>query len=111
LAAAPAPSYARSRRSAALLITRHGRRALFPNFISPPGLRFFKKLPSIINVYGFQTDFDMRAALKRMTLDRYGATVIEYAMIAFFVSIAAFSAILTIGTDVTAVFTRISTSF
>jgi len=53
----------------------------------------------------------MCAALRGTKLDRGGATAIEYAMIAFFVSIAAFSAIVTIGADVTGLFTRIATSF
>jgi Flp pilus assembly pilin Flp len=46
-----------------------------------------------------------------MRFDRGGATAVEYAMIAFFVSIAAFSAIQTIGTDVTGLFTTIANSF
>ena len=53
----------------------------------------------------------MRSALQRTMLDRGGATVIEYAMIAFFVSIAAFSAILTIGSDVNSLFSTIANSF
>jgi Flp pilus assembly pilin Flp len=57
------------------------------------------------------TAFDMRLALQRTRIDQDGATAIEYAMIAFFVSIAAFSVIVTIGTDVTGLFTKIATSF
>ena len=53
----------------------------------------------------------MRSALRRTSLDRGGATAIEYAMIAFFVSIAAFSVIVSIGTGVTGLFTKIATSF
>ena len=53
----------------------------------------------------------MRSAFRRMRFDRGGATAVEYAMIAFFVSIAAFSAIQTIGTDVTGLFTTIANSF
>jgi pilus assembly protein Flp/PilA len=53
----------------------------------------------------------MRAAFRHPRLDQTGATAIEYAMIAFFVSIAAFTAIATIGTDVTSLFSRIATSF
>ena len=53
----------------------------------------------------------MRAALKRMKPDRAGATAIEYAMIAFFISIAAFIALQTVGSDVTGLFTRIANSF
>ena len=53
----------------------------------------------------------MRSALQQMRLDRRGATAVEYAMIALFVSIAAFSAIATIGTDVTNLFSHIATSF
>lgn len=52
----------------------------------------------------------MRDRLGKM-LDRDGATAIEYAMIAFFISIVAFSAIVTIGTDVSGVFSTIATSF
>jgi Flp pilus assembly pilin Flp len=40
-----------------------------------------------------------------------GATVIEYAMVAFFISIAAFSVIVQVGTSVTNVFQCISNSF
>jgi pilus assembly protein Flp/PilA len=57
------------------------------------------------------TAFDMRSALKRIKLDRGGATAIEYAMIAFFISIAAFTALQTVGSDVTGLFTRIANSF
>ena len=56
-------------------------------------------------------DSDMRAALRRAAIDQQGATAIEYAMIAFFVSIAAFTVIVTIGTDVSGLFSRIATSF
>jgi Flp pilus assembly pilin Flp len=40
-----------------------------------------------------------------------GATVIEYAMVAFFISIAAFSIIVQVGTSVTGVFNTIANSF
>ena len=53
----------------------------------------------------------MRSALRRMKFHLGGATAIEYAMIAFFISIAAFSAIVTIGSNVTAVFSQIANSF
>jgi Flp pilus assembly pilin Flp len=53
----------------------------------------------------------MRFRLGGIKLDQNGATAIEYAMVAFFISIAAFSAIATIGTDVTGVFSQIANSF
>jgi pilus assembly protein Flp/PilA len=53
---------------------------------------------------------EMRSGLRTLR-DRDGATAIEYAMIAFFISIAAFSAIVTIGSDVTGVFTSVASSF
>jgi Flp pilus assembly pilin Flp len=53
----------------------------------------------------------MGAALKRLRLDPGGATAIEYPMIAFFVSIAAFSVLVAIGSDVTSLFSQIATSF
>jgi pilus assembly protein Flp/PilA len=53
----------------------------------------------------------MRSAFRRIRFDQGGATAIEYAMIAFFVSIAAFSAITTIGSDVSGLFTTIANSF
>jgi Flp pilus assembly pilin Flp len=53
----------------------------------------------------------MRSRLGGIKLDQNGATAIEYAMVAFFVSIAAFSAIVTIGTDVAGVFSTIASSF
>jgi Flp pilus assembly pilin Flp len=53
----------------------------------------------------------MRATLKHIKADRNGATAIEYAMIALLISIAAFSVIVTVGSDVTSAFTKVSTSF
>ena len=53
----------------------------------------------------------MHSTVWHITLDGRGATAIEYAMIAFFISIAGFAAIQTIGTDVSAVFTTIASSF
>ena len=40
-----------------------------------------------------------------------GATVIEYAMVAFFISIAAFSIIVQVGTSVSSVFDTIANSW
>jgi pilus assembly protein Flp/PilA len=56
-------------------------------------------------------DPGMRSALQQIRLDRRGATAVEYAMIALFISIAAFSTIVTIGSDVTSVFSKIASSF
>ena len=53
----------------------------------------------------------MRANLMRARLGTNGGTAIEYAMIAFFVSIASFAAITTIGNDVSALFARIAAGF
>ena len=53
----------------------------------------------------------MRLTLKHISLDQGGATAIEYAMIAVLVSIAAFTAITTIGTDVSGLFSQIASSF
>jgi len=53
----------------------------------------------------------MRSAFYRTTLDRAGAAVVEYAMVAFIISIAAFAATVTIGTDVTGLFTKIASGF
>ena len=53
----------------------------------------------------------MRATLKRMNVDQSGATAIEYAMVAFFISIAAFSVLVTIGSEVASCFRKIATSF
>jgi Flp pilus assembly pilin Flp len=65
----------------------------------------------MIGLSGCGTALGMGAALKRTRLGRDGATAIEYAMIAFFISIAAFSVVVTIGSDVTGLFARIATSF
>ena len=78
--------------------------------------RIFKALPDTIGCDGISgTAFEMRSALNKLlatiTLDPGGATVLEYAMVAFFISIAAFSAIMTIGTDVAGMFSRIAGSF
>lgn len=53
----------------------------------------------------------MNFRLGTIKLDQNGATAIEYAMIAFFISIAAFSVIVTIGTNVVGVFTTVANSF
>jgi Flp pilus assembly pilin Flp len=53
----------------------------------------------------------MRSALQHMRLDQGGASAVEYAMIAAFISIAAFTVIITIGTDVTSLFSQIASSF
>jgi pilus assembly protein Flp/PilA len=53
----------------------------------------------------------MKAFLIRFWRGNSGATAIEYAMIAFFVSIAAFGAIQTIGSDVSQLFSTIANSF
>jgi Flp pilus assembly pilin Flp len=49
----------------------------------------------------------MRASLKHRLGDR-GATAIEYAMVAFFISIAAFSVLLTVGSSVTTAFQNVA---
>jgi Flp pilus assembly pilin Flp len=54
---------------------------------------------------------EMHATLKQMTDDPGGGTAIEYAMIAFFISIAGFTALVTIGGDVTSLFAQIAASF
>jgi Flp pilus assembly pilin Flp len=46
-----------------------------------------------------------------MRVDQGGATVIEYAMVAFFISIAAFSVIVSTGSSVTNLFSSIASSF
>jgi Flp pilus assembly pilin Flp len=53
----------------------------------------------------------MRWLPRRPSLDSAGATAIEYAMVAFFISIAAFSALVTVGTSVSSIFQRIATGF
>ena len=53
----------------------------------------------------------MRSAYPTTRLGRSGATAIEYAMIAFFISIAAFGVINTVGSDVSGLFARIAGSF
>ena len=53
----------------------------------------------------------MRLRVRRKWLDEKGATVIEYAMVAFFVSIAAFSVLVQIGGKVSNIFQSISTAW
>ena len=60
---------------------------------------------------GYQSGFGMRAAFKRLRFDCGGTAALEYAMIAFFISIAAFTVLVTIGTDVSGLFSRIAASF
>ena len=53
----------------------------------------------------------MRSHLRRRHLDDGGATAIEYAMVAFFISIAAFSVLVSIGGSVSGLFQSISNGF
>jgi Flp pilus assembly pilin Flp len=53
----------------------------------------------------------MRSLMRRRRLGLAGATAIEYAMIAFFISIAVFSAVMTVGTTVSNIFAQVATSF
>lgn len=53
----------------------------------------------------------MRACFSAIRFDRNGTAALEYAMIAFFISIAAFTAIVNIGTDVTGFFSQIAAGF
>jgi Flp pilus assembly pilin Flp len=53
----------------------------------------------------------MRLALNQTRRNHDGATAVEYAMVAFFISIAAFSVITSIGTHVTSIFSTIASSF
>lgn len=53
----------------------------------------------------------MRLPFKDIRRRRDGATVIEYAMVAFFISIAAFSVLVTVGSSVTGIFSTIASSF
>jgi Flp pilus assembly pilin Flp len=53
----------------------------------------------------------MHFLFRCMRVDCHGATAIEYAMVAFFISIAAFSALVTIGGSVTNLFSSIAASF
>jgi Flp pilus assembly pilin Flp len=46
-----------------------------------------------------------------MRLDQAGTSAVEYAIIAAFISIAAFYVIVSIGTDVTGLFSQIASSF
>jgi len=53
----------------------------------------------------------MRSLLKRRPFDDAGATAIEYAMVAFFISIAAFSVLVSIGGSVSSIFQNVATSW
>lgn len=53
----------------------------------------------------------MHSRQGRIRLDQDGATALEYAMIAFFISIAAFTTIVTIGADVSSLFSQIAAGF
>jgi Flp pilus assembly pilin Flp len=53
----------------------------------------------------------MCSRLSGIKRDQDGATAIEYAMVAFFISIVGFTAIVTIGADVSGLFARIASSF
>lgn len=51
----------------------------------------------------------MLNALKSFVRDDSGATMIEYGLIAALVSVAAIAALVTLGTDLTGIFTKVST--
>lgn len=53
----------------------------------------------------------MRSLLQWIRARQRGATAIEYAMVAFFISIAAFSVIVQVGTSVSSVFSTVANSF
>ena len=53
----------------------------------------------------------MSSLLQQIRLDRCGATAIEYAMIAVFISIAAVVAFASVGTSVTDAFQSVANSF
>lgn len=53
----------------------------------------------------------MHSLLEWVRARQRGATAIEYAMVAFFISIAAFAVIVQVGTSVSTVFATIATSF
>jgi Flp pilus assembly pilin Flp len=50
------------------------------------------------------------SALLRKGLGDKGATVIEYAMVAFFISIAAFSVLVSVGGSVSSIFQTVGSS-
>lgn len=47
----------------------------------------------------------------RRPLDQKGATAIEYAMVALFISIAAFSVLEQVGTSISSAFAKVASSF
>jgi Flp pilus assembly pilin Flp len=53
----------------------------------------------------------MRSLVRRHRLDSAGATAIEYAMVAFFISIAAFSVLVTVGSSVSGLFQQVAAGF
>jgi len=53
----------------------------------------------------------MLGLMKQLGHDERGATALEYAMVAFFISIAAFAVLTTVGTSVTQLFQRIANGF
>jgi len=53
----------------------------------------------------------MHLLLSRIRFDKGGATAIEYAMVAFFISIAAFSVLVQVGGSVSGLFQSITTAW
>ena len=53
----------------------------------------------------------MRLPLRQIERDSQGAAAVEYAMVACIISIAAFAVIVTFGTDVSGLFTKIASGF
>ena len=71
----------------------------------------FNPLAGIMAGSGSRGGFEMQFSLKAFSRAQGGATAIEYAMVAFFISIAAFSALVTVGNDVNSLFTKIANGF
>jgi Flp pilus assembly pilin Flp len=95
-------------------------RGYLPRFAARPGGRDAGQFTAI-NKYStvvsdscpseYRNGFDMSHLLHGIRFDRSGATAIEYAMVAFFISIAAFSVIFSTGGSVSGLFQSIANSF
>jgi Flp pilus assembly pilin Flp len=74
-------------------------------------LQFINGLLGIMEQPEARTAYDMHIPLKCQRLGQDGATAIEYAMVALFISIAIVSALVTVGTSVSHIFSTVATSF
>ena len=70
-----------------------------------------KRTASRMTVKGGPFGIAMKMLFSKLARDQVGATAIEYALIASFISIAAYTVFVSIGTSVSGVFSKVANGF